>query len=107
MRYEGNVWMKKIGPLTSDLVIACKIFEYHKQGVERVEFSQLTDSLSDILSKATVLNGLDTLSDWGIVNTEFGETRAGRAGRLFSISGEAEVLIRETYDKFWDKVLNR
>lgn len=97
--------VKKVGPLTSDLVVACQIYDYHQKGVERVEFGQLVVSLKGLLSKATILNGLDTLSDWGIIKTEFGETKAGRAGRLFSISGEAEILIRETYEKFWNKVI--
>lgn len=96
--------MKKIGPLSSDLVVACKIYEYQLES-DRVEFTKLVEGLRGLVAKSTILNALDTLSDWGIVKTEFGETEAGRAGRLYYISGEAETMIKETYEKFWDKVL--
>ena len=96
--------MKKIGPLSSDLVVACKIYEYQQES-DRVEFAKLVEGLKGLVSKSTILNALDTLSDWGIVKTEFGETEAGRAGRLYYISGEAETMIKETYENFWDKVL--
>lgn len=96
--------MKKIGPLSSDLVVACKIYECQLES-DRVEFTKLVEGLRGLVAKSTILNALDTLSDWGIVKTEFGETEAGRAGRLYYISGEAETMIKETYEKFWDKVL--
>jgi len=51
------------------------------------------------------LNALNTLSDWGIVKTEYGETEAGRAGRFYYVSGEAQAMIKETYENFWDMVM--
>jgi predicted ArsR family transcriptional regulator len=96
--------MKKVGPLSSDLVVACKIYEYQKDH-DRVEFAKLVEGLEGLVSKSTILNALATLSDWGIIKTEFGETEAGRAGRLYYVSGEAEAMIRETYEKYWDRIL--
>jgi len=96
--------VKKVGPLSTDLVVACKIYDYQKKN-ERVEFSKLVTGLKGLVSRSTILKDLETLSDWGIIKTEFGETETGRAGRLYAISGESEELIRETYEKFWEKVL--
>ena len=95
----------KIGPLSLDLVVACKIYEHQTTEGAGVEFMKLVRSLDGIVSKSSILNAVNTLSDWGIVKTEFGETEAGRAGRLYYVSGEAESMIRATYEQFWDKVL--
>lgn len=96
--------MKKVGPLSTDLVVACKIYEYQQKG-EKVEFGKLVEGLKGLVSRSTIVNDLSTLSDWGIIKTEYGETEAGRAGRLYSISGEAEMMVRETYEKYWDRVM--
>jgi predicted transcriptional regulator len=73
--------------------------------VVKVGFTELVDGLKGIVSKTTILSALDTLSDWGIVATEFGETSSGRAGRLYYVSGESELMVKETCDKFWDRVM--
>ena len=96
--------MKKIGPLSADLVVACKIYEFQKNN-EAVEFGNLVKALNGLVSKSTVLSALNTLSNWGIVSSEFGATKAGRAGRSYSISGEAYTMVKETYDQYWNKVL--
>ena len=96
--------MKKIGPLSTDLVVACKVYEYQKNN-ETVEFGKLVNGLKPLVSKATVLTSLNTLLSWGIVSSEFGETKAGRAGRTYSISGEAYTMVKATYDAYWEKVL--
>lgn len=85
-------------------MVACKIHEYQREG-KKVDFRKLVEGLKGLVSRSAILNGLNTLSDWGIVRAEFGETEAGRAGRLYYISGEAEAMIKETYDKFWDRVM--
>jgi len=97
--------VKKLGPLSTDLVVACKIWEYQKGG-EKVDFRKLVKGLEGLIgAKSTVLKDLNTLSSWGVIKTEFGETDTGRAGRLYSISGEAEAMIKETYDRFWSRVI--
>jgi len=97
--------MKKIGPLSLDLVVACKVYELQTQDLTGVEFMRLVTELDGIVGKSTVLNALNTLSDWGVVKTEYGETEAGRAGRFYYVSGEAEAMIKETYENFWEKVM--
>jgi DNA-binding PadR family transcriptional regulator len=95
--------MKKIGPFSIDIVVAC--FTYHSQKEEvGVPFSKLVGELEGAVSKSTILNALNTLSQWGVINTEFGELDSGRAGRIYSVSGESTSLIKETYEKYWDKI---
>lgn len=98
--------MKKIGPLSLDLVIACQIYEFQSAEV-RVEFTKLVESLNGLVGESTIPSLLRSLSDWGIVTTEYGETDKGRAGRFYYISGEAYDMIKETYELFWDKVLKQ
>jgi hypothetical protein len=95
--------MKKIGPLSLDLVVACKIYELQSKGTQ-AEFTELVESLKGLVGESTIPALLRSLSDWGIVATEFGETKQGRAGRFYYISGEAYDMIKETYELFWDKV---
>jgi len=95
---------KKIGPLSLDLVVACQIYELQKNG-EHVEYTKLVEKLHGFVGESTIPSLLRSLTDWGIVTTEYGETTQGRAGRFYYISGEASDMIKETYDLFWDKVL--
>lgn len=96
--------MKKIGPLSLDIVVACQIYEL-QQEEKRVGFSLLVDALNGLVGESTVPALLRSLTDWGIIRTEYGETEAGRAGRFYYISGEARDMIRETYELHWEKVL--
>ncbi|MCL2134073.1 MAG: hypothetical protein FWH37_00720 [Candidatus Bathyarchaeota archaeon] len=96
--------MKKIGPLSIDLIVACKIYEFHKNK-QVVEYGNLVSSLIGLVSKSAVSSSLITLSNWGIIGSEFCETKAGRVGRTYSISGEAFTMVKETYDQYWQKVL--
>ena len=95
--------MKKIGPLSLDLVIACQIYEMEERG-NRVEFGKLVKELDGLVSKSAIPPILVTLANWGIINTEYGETEAGRAGRRYYISGEAREMIKQTYERFWKRV---
>lgn len=97
--------MRKIGPLSIDIVIACQVYEYQGEGDKGVGFQRLVDGLQGIAAKSTILNSLNTLAQWGVVKVEFGETKAGRAGRLYSVSGESKDMVKETYEIFWDRVL--
>jgi predicted transcriptional regulator len=96
--------VKKIGPLSIDLVVACKIYEFQKNNAI-VEFGDLVSSLNGVVSKSAVSSSLITLSNWGIIGSEFCETKSGRAGRVYSISGEAFTMVKETYEQYWQKVL--
>ena len=96
--------MKKIGPLSLDLVVACQIYELQENGT-RAEYAKLTEKLKGLVGESTIPSLLRSLADWGIITTEFGKTEQGRAGRFYFISGEASEMMKETYDLFWDKVL--
>lgn len=104
-RPEGCGMMGKFGPLSNDLLIACMIHDFKKKGQTEVEFNQLVTSFDGVLSKPTILRSLNTLSQWGVVKTIFGETISGRAGRKFSVSGESEGMIKEIYAEFWERVI--
>ena len=97
--------MKKFGPLSLDMLVACQILHHrvHNNGAKS-EFGLLVRELDGLVSKSAVSPILNNLLKWGIVNTEFGETSAGRAGRLYYISNEAESFVKSTYDLFWDDI---
>lgn len=86
--------------LSKEFKIACEIHRLNKKG-EKVWFTKLRDSLKDKMSPSTLMNGLRTLFDWGIVKAEYGQTDTGRAGRLLFISGESKHIIEEIYEEYW------
>ena len=97
--------VKKIGPLSLDLVVACQIHELEREKI-RADFGTLSDRLDGLVSKSAIPSLLKTLEDWGFINSEFGETAAGRAGRLYYIANESRSIISELYAKHWDQVLS-
>lgn len=96
-----------IGPLSSDLVVACAIYDYKVKGTDGVEVRQIEEILDPLISKSTILRSLDTLDEWGVAKTIYTRTKAGRPGRLFSVSGESEGMIKETYLEFWKYIQDR
>lgn len=92
--------MTKKDILSNDFKVAAEIYRCNESG-EKVWFNKLVDLLEGKMVKSTVMNSLDTLSDWGIVTAQFGETDTGRAGRLLFISGESKETIKQIYEKFW------
>jgi len=97
--------VKKIGPLSIDIIVACQIYENQDEVGSGVGFRRLVEGLEGVAAKSTILNALNTLAQWGVITVEFGETETGRAGRLYSVSGESKELVRSTYDKFWPRVM--
>lgn len=95
--------MRKIGPFSVDIVVSCYI-RHLKEGDDGVPFSKLVTAFDGVLSKSGILNSLNTLSQWGIIKTEFGETETGRAGRLYSVAGESSLLVSETYREYWKRI---
>jgi len=86
--------------LSKALTVAAKIHECEEKG-EKVWFTKLSELLKDEMSPSTVLKALRTAFDWGIVKGQYGETDAGRPGRLLYIPGESKETIREIYEKFY------
>ena len=97
--------MRKIGPFSADIVVACYVLhnQLSREG-KGVPFSQLIDDFGSALSKSGILGSLNTLNDWAVIKTEYGELESGRAGRLYSISGESVLTVKTTYDQFWDRI---
>jgi len=86
--------------LSKEFKVACEIYRFNEKG-EKVWFTKLKESLKDEMSQSTLMNAIRTLFDWGIAKAEYGETGAGRAGRLLYISGESRHIIREIYEEYW------
>ena len=94
----------KIGPLSSDLVVGCGIYDFKVHGTPGVEVRQLEERLFPLVSKSTIGRALETLESWGVLKIEFARVESGRPGRLFTISGESEGMIKETYDEYWERI---
>lgn len=93
-----------IGPLSKDLVVACAI---HHLNMNRKEarWPELVDLLKGKMMQPEIPLMLRSLADWGIVNSVHTELGSGRAGRVYYISREAERMIKETYELYWDRVM--
>lgn len=91
--------------LSNDLKVACEIYHLTEVKKERVWFTKLVDVLKDKMSKNEVSHALDTLwLDWGIVESEYGETENGRCGRLFYIDDERHGdRIKKVYEEHYGK----
>ena len=53
------------------------------------------------MGKFAVSNALDTLTDWGIIDGEYGETENGRAGYLYRIDMERHGTIKALFEELW------
>lgn len=96
--------VRKIGPFSVDIVVACYVYHNQVRMGEGVPFAKLIDDFGKALSKSGILGSLNTLADWGVIRTEYGELESGRAGRLYSVSGESQVVVKATYEKFWERL---
>ena len=73
--------------LADYFVVALKMLELEEKG-ERVWFSKLVESLSETFSREEVAKSLNTLEDWLLVSSEYGETSPDHAGRLYYLTEE-------------------
>lgn len=90
-------------PLSNDFKVAAEIYHCQING-QLVWYTKLVSLLEGEISKNTVSKSLDTLFDWGIVKSEYGETENGRAGKLLMITNESEPIIRDLYNKYWKDI---
>lgn len=97
--------MKKLGPLTTDLVVASAIYHLKKTGKE-ARTQELVRLLNGKVMMSELPEILTSLMDWGIVRKEYTGIESGRAGNIYYITGEAKSTIRELYELFWRRVYN-
>lgn len=97
--------MKKIGPLTIDLVVASAIYHLKKSGKE-ARPQELIELLNGKVMMSELPEILTSLMDWGIVRKEYTGIETGRAGNKYRISGEANSMIKELYKLYWRRVYN-
>ena len=63
--------------LSKELIVACEIYHFNFH-LERIWFTKLCDFLKTRMSTNDISESLDTLSDWMIVEGNYGETEKGR-----------------------------
>lgn len=80
------------------LTVAVKIYEVTEVKKEPIWFTKLCEKLPNIKEHA-ILMAINTLSDWGIIKGQYGETKKGHAGRLYFVSSENMKMIRELYEE--------
>jgi|WetSurMetagenome_2_1015567.scaffolds.fasta_scaffold27392_2 hypothetical protein len=99
---------KSTKPVSSELFVAMMI--YHTTDVikERVWFSRLVDLLKEYMDKNRVSEALDTLTDWLIIDGEYGATGDGRAGYILYIDTHdgGDDRIKQLHDKYWDTIVS-
>lgn len=94
----------KFGPFSSEIVIACCVYENEMKTKSPMSYSELVEELQGVMSKSTITKGLSILNSWGILRVEFGKNTKGRVGRLYSVSNGEGNFVVETYNKFWDQI---
>lgn len=95
--------MKKIGPLTIELVVASAIYHLKKIGKE-ARPRELIELLNGKVMMSELSDILTPLIDWGIVKKEYTRIETGRAGNKYHISGEAKNMVKELYKLFWRRI---
>ena len=99
--------LRKVGPFSIDIVVACYVYHNQVQMEEVVPFAKLVNDFGKALSKSGILGSLNTLADWGIIRTEYteyGGPDLGRAGRVYSVSDVSQSTVKATYEQFWERI---
>jgi len=86
--------------LSKDLIVACEIYKAELKK-ESIWFTYIVEKLKNKVSKIEISMALDTLSDWGIIEYEYGPTGKGRAGCLFKITSHHKQKVKELYEEFY------
>jgi len=89
--------------LSKELIVACEIYHFNFH-LERIWFTKLCDSLKTHMSTNDISESLDTLSDWMIVEGNYGETEKGRAGYLYRVCENETNRIKYLYETYWMEV---
>jgi len=89
------------GPLSNPFKVAAEVYRLTEVDKRRAWYTKLVENLRDAMAPSTVEKAIHELITWGIVKEQFGQTEAGRAGRLLYISGEAKDVIKSVYETYW------
>lgn len=85
------------------IIVIMEVYQLEKKG-EKIWFSKLVESLEGVINKDDVSRGLNTASDWLLIEGSYGEIRSGISGYLLSTSLDFKTTIQELYDKFYTEV---
>lgn len=84
--------------LSPEFNVAVEIYALEHTNPYEAYYSRLVERLDGTVSKVTVSKALDVLLDAGILKAEWKKTPSGKWARIFTIAGEAEGVIKETYE---------
>lgn len=87
--------MKRVG---DEFKVAVQIYKFNMTK-QPVYFNKLVDFFDGVMDGSRILNLLHFLSDWGIVEGQYGDLGNGRAGRLYYIDSGEVWRIREIYEE--------
>lgn len=98
----GNQNKERRSPLSNEFKVATEIYRCEING-ELIWYNKLVKDLEAEMSKNTVSKALDTLFDWGIIESEYGETQRGKPGKLLRVSDESKPVVAELYRRYRQK----
>ena len=87
--------------LSNEFKVACEIYKADVQK-EHIWFTRLVERLEPNVSKNTISDSLDTLSDWGIIKGEYSRIDTDQFGVLFQIHNEHKDRIKEIYELYYE-----
>jgi predicted transcriptional regulator len=92
--------VNKKNPMSNEFEVATEIYHCEING-ELIWYNKLVEELKPKMSKNTVSKAMKTLFDWGIIESEYGETSRGNPGKLLRIADDSKQVISELYNKYW------
>ena len=83
--------------LSDEFKVALEIYKAESNG-EPIWFTRIVERMSGEVSKSTVSNALDTLTDWGIISGSYGSTGTGKAAYCYTITEHHKSRMKELYE---------
>jgi len=86
--------------LSPELQVACEIYKHNIEN-KPIWFSKLCERFKNDYDKSKVVSSIHTLSDWRILRYDYGETKRGMVGVIFTIDNYAIERISELYEIYY------
>ena len=80
--------------------LATEIYRLTKVENKKAYFTVLCKTLENKLTPLKIMSALATLRDFGIVESEYGETEPNIVSRLYRISDESIETIKSVYEEY-------
>lgn len=69
--------------VTPDLYLLHHLYQHH--GYDTTYLDELADELEGKITRIEIFVALGTIGQWGFLEWEYGETKLGRAGKLYRL----------------------